>query len=313
MTAISLHHWIIFGIVIAAALAIDLLAFHGKGRATNLKSALVESAGWIALSLAFGTWIYFSMGSRAGLDFLAAYLVEKSLSLDNIFVFLIIFQAFRVPSESQHKVLFGGVLGALVLRAIFVIAGIELLNFFHSVTYIFGGFLVFIGLRMLFSSKRALHPERNWLVRVIQKVFPVTDHFEGDKFWLRKNNKWDATPLLLALVAVEAMDIVFAVDSVPAVLAITRDTFIAYASNAFAILGLRALYFALADIFPRFRFLHQGLAAILIFVGFKMGLGDRIAVSTPLSIVVIAGILTVSIMVSLAAPPKDSRRAPHQS
>lgn len=309
MNPAPLHAWIVFGTVITAALAVDLLAFHRKPRPVSLRRALIESACWITLALAFDAFVYFSMSPRAGLDFLTAYVVEKSLSLDNIFVFLIIFQTFRVPPQSQYKVLFGGVIGALLLRAIFVVAGIELLNLFHALTYIFGGLLVLIGLQMLFSRERVARPERNWLVRATQKLFPAAGHFDGNKFWVRAGNRCSATPLLFALVAIEAMDIVFAVDSVPAVLAITRDTFIAYSSNAFAILGLRAVYFAVADIFPRFRFLHQGVAAILIFVGLKMALSEKLTVSTPVSLIVIAGIVAVAIAASFAAGPSNPRGA----
>jgi tellurite resistance protein TerC len=309
MNPAPLHAWIVFGTVITAALALDLLAFHRKPRAVSLRRALIESACWIALALAFDAWMYFSIGPRAGLDFLTAYVVEKSLSLDNIFVFLIIFQTFRVPPQSQYKVLFGGVIGALLLRAIFVVAGIELLNLFHALTYIFGGLLVLIGLQMLFSHERVARPERNWLVRATQKIFPVANRFEGNKFWVRVGNRRSATPLLLALVAIEAMDIVFAVDSVPAVLAITRDTFIAYSSNAFAILGLRTLYFAVADVFPRFRFLRQGVAAILIFVGLKMALSEKFTVSTPVSLMVIGGIVALAIAASFVAGPRNPRGA----
>jgi len=303
MKPAPLHAWIVFGTLIAAALAVDQFGIHRKPRSITLKRAIVESACWIALALAFDMWLYFCLGPRAGLDFLTAYVVEKSLSLDNIFVFLIIFQTFHVPPESQYKVLFSGVIGALLLRAIFVVAGIELLGLFHALTYIFGALLAVMGLQMLLSRKRIARPERNWLVRAARKIFPVVDRFEGNKFWVGAGHRWSATPLLLALVAIEAMDIVFAVDSVPAVLAITRDTFVAYTSNAFAILGLRALYFAVAGIFPRFRFLHQGVAAILIFIGLKMAFSEKLTVSTPVTLVVIAGIVGLSIAASLIASP----------
>jgi tellurite resistance protein TerC len=307
MNPTTLRAWIVFGTVITAALAVDFLVLHRKPRAITLRRAFLESACWIALALAFDAWLYFSLGPRAGLDFLTAYVVEKSLSLDNIFVFLIIFQTFRVPPESQYKVLFGGVIGALLLRAAFVVAGIKLLNLFHPLTYLLGGLLVLMGLQMLFSRGRVAHPERNWLVRAAQKILPVVDRFDGNKFWARVGNRWSATPLLLALIAIEAMDIVFAVDSVPAVLAITRDIFVAYTSNAFAILGLRALYFAVADIFPRFRFLHQGVAAILIFVGLKMALSENFTVSTPVTLMAIAGIVALAIAASFAAAPGNPR------
>lgn len=313
MNPIPLRDWIIFGLVITSALAIDLLAFRYKRKPVTVKGALVESACWIALSLGFGAWLYFSLDHRAGLDFFAAYLLEKSLSLDNIFIFLMIFQAFGVPLESQHRTLFSGVIGALILRAAFVVAGIELLESFNWVTYIFGAFLLLIGLRMLFVRERTAHPEQSWVVRVTRKILPVTGHFEGDRFWLRVDGRLNATPLLLALVAVEATDIVFALDSVPAVLSVTRNTFIAYSSNAFAILGLRALYFALADVFPRFRFLHQGLAMILIFAGFKMIAGAKIPMSTALSLILIAGILVLAIVASLALPQRSPGSGAHRT
>jgi tellurite resistance protein TerC len=236
-------------------------------------------------------------------------LVEKSLSVDNIFVFVLIFRAFQVPERSQHKVLFYGVIGALVMRALFVLAGVELLQNFHFILYIFGGILVVTAIQMLRPGQRAIEPERNWLVRVTRQFIPVLTDYSGEDFWVKRERKWNATPLFTALVAVEAMDIVFAVDSVPAVLAITRDTFIVYSSNAFAILGLRALYFALADILPRFRFLHQGLAAILLFVGFKMIASDWIDLPDLMALGVIAGILAITIVASLAVSPKVSERS----
>jgi len=229
-------------------------------------------------------------------------LVEKSLSVDNIFVFLLIFQAFHVPAQAQHRVLFLGVLGALVMRAVFVLAGVELLQSFHAVLYVFGALLLLTGLRMFFPGKRAVRPDRNPLVLMARRIIPVTHHFEGERFFVKQAGKWIATPLFLALVAVEAMDIIFAVDSVPAVLAITRNAFIVYSSNVFAILGLRALYFALADLLPRFRFLHQGLAATLVFVGAKMTLSEWFPVTAPISLAVIVGILAVTVAASLLFP-----------
>jgi tellurite resistance protein TerC len=247
-------------------------------------------------------WLYYSQGPQVGVEFLTGYLVEKSLSVDNIFVFLLIFQAFHVPAQAQHRVLFLGVLGALVMRAVFVLAGVELLQSFHAVLYVFGALLLLTGLRMFFPAKRAVRPDRNPLVLMARRIIPVTHHFEGERFFVKQAGKWIATPLFLALVAVEAMDIIFAVDSVPAVLAITRNAFIVYSSNVFAILGLRALYFALADLLPRFRFLHQGLAAILVFVGAKMTLSEWFPVTAPISLGVIAGILAVTVAASLLFP-----------
>jgi tellurite resistance protein TerC len=302
-----LHQWIVFAATIAAALLLDLVVFHRQAHPVSLKEALAESAGWIGLSLLFGLWIYLSRGSQPAVEFITGYVVEKSLSLDNVFLFLVIFRAFRVESRLHHKVLFYGVLGALVLRAIFVFAGVALLQAFHSTLYVFGAILLVTGARMLGPAQRGAHPERNWLVRLASRFLPVTAEYQGDRFLVRQGSRLYATPLLLALVAVEATDIVFAVDSVPAVLAITRDMFVVYSSNAFAILGLRSLYFAMAGILPRFRFLHQALAAILLFVGAKMLLSERLRVPTPISLLTLALILFVAILVSVAWPAKESR------
>jgi TerC family integral membrane protein len=303
------HVWATFGAVIATALVVDLGVFHRRAHKVTLKQAMVESVAWIALSLIFNLWLYFSRGPQAGLEFLTGYVVEKSLSVDNIFVFLLIFQSFRVPAESQHKVLFCGVLGALVLRAGFVLAGVELLRRFHFAIFVFGAILAVTGFRMILPGERAVRPEQNWLVRLARRFVPVMPEYQGQGFLVKRDGRWTATPLFLALVAVEAMDIIFAIDSVPAVLAITRDTFIVYSSNAFAILGLRALYFALADILSRIRFLHQGLAAILIFVGLKMVGSDRLPISAELSLCIIAGILLVTIVASLAFPPRSDHKS----
>ena len=302
MMGTPIHIWVIFGIAILVALVLDLGVFHRKAHTVQLKEALIESAAWISIALLFNLWLYFSRGPLAGVEFFTAYLVEKSLSVDNIFVFLLIFQAFKIPPKSQHRVLYFGIAGALVLRAVFVLAGITLLQAFHPIMYFFGAILLFTGLKMLFPRKRALRPENNWMVRIARRMIPVVHDYEGQQFLVRKSGRWKATPLFLALVAVEAMDIIFAVDSVPAVLAITRDTFIVYSSNVFAILGLRALYFALADILPRFRFLHQGLAAIIIFVGTKMIASEHFPISAVTSLIVIAIVLGVTIAASLVFP-----------
>jgi tellurite resistance protein TerC len=302
MLGTPLHIWAVFVIVVAAALILDLGVFHRSARTISTEVALLESAAWISVSLIFNLWVRFALGPQAGLEFLTAYIVEKSLSVDNIFVFLVIFQAFRVPARLQHRVLFLGVLGALLMRAAFVLAGVELLDAFHAVLYAFGALLLLTGLRMLLPTKRGLHPERNWLVRVARRIMSVVDEYDGERFLVKHGGKWSATPLFLALIAVEAMDIIFSVDSVPAVLAITRNTFIVYSSNVFAILGLRALYFALAGILPRFRFLHQGLAGILIFVGAKMTLSEWVPIPSLISLGVVAGILTITVAASLLFP-----------
>jgi tellurite resistance protein TerC len=305
MLGTPIHFWVVFLVVTAASLAIDLGVFHRKAHRVQVREALIESACWIAVSLAFNTWIYYALGRAAGVEFLTGYLVEKSLSVDNIFVFLLIFQAFRVKAEAQHTVLFYGVAGALVMRAVFVLAGVELLQVFHSVLYVFGAFLLLTGARMFFSSERKIDPQGNWLVRAARRVIRVEDDPEGTAFFVKRDGKRYATHMFLALIAVEAMDLIFAVDSVPAVLAITRNPFIVYSSNAFAILGLRALYFALADLLPRFRFLHQGLAAILVFVGTKMILSEWRPVPAAISLSVIAGILLMTVVTSLMFPAKN--------
>lgn len=306
MMGTPVHIWVIFGIAIVIALVVDLGVFHRKAHRIQLKEALLESVAWISVALLFNLWLYFSRGPQAGVEFLTGYLVEKSLSVDNIFVFLLIFQAFRIQPKSQHRVLYFGVAGALVLRAVFVLAGVTLLQTFHPILYIFGAILLFTGLKMLWPQKRARRPENNWMVRITRRFIPVVDKYEGQDFLVREGGRWKATPLFMALVAVEAMDIIFAVDSVPAVLAITRDTFIVYSSNVFAILGLRALYFALADILPRFRFLHQGLAAIVIFVGTKMVVSEHFPISAVTSLIVIAIILSLTIATSLIFPRGSS-------
>lgn len=305
------HIWLIFLVTLMIAVGLDLGVFHRKPHTVGVKEALLESVAWILVSLLFNVWVYFLIGPQAGLEFLTGYLVEKSLSVDNIFVFLIIFRSFNVPSKSQHKVLFYGVAGALVMRALFVIAGVELLQTFHGVIYVFGAILLLTGLRMFFPGARTTKPDRNWLVRVARRLIPFSDDQESPSFLVKRDGKWNATPLLMALIAVEAMDIIFAVDSVPAVLAITRNTFIVYSSNAFAILGLRALYFALAGILPRFRFLHQGLAAILFFVGGKMVASEWVPISPVISLAIICGILVATIAASLLFPTSDKVTRKH--
>jgi len=290
----SIGAWIIFGVIIAAALAADLILFRPTTDRVSLKRALAETAAWIALSLAFGVWVYFSRGGQAGVEFFTAYVLEKSLSADNIFVFLLIFRAFGIRPRPQHRALYSGIVGALVLRLAFVLAGIALLQRFLAVTYVFGAILVLAAAHMLVSTGRELSSGENWIVRLVRKILPVAQSQDGDSFWVREGGRRIATPLLLALVAIELMDVIFAVDSVPAVLAITRDPFIAYSSNVFAILGLRAMYFGLAELMTRMRFLHQGLAAILLFVGAKMLLGERLPISAAASLGVIVAILAVA-------------------
>jgi tellurite resistance protein TerC len=303
------YMWAGFSVAVVAGIAVDLGILHRKARQISLKEALAESAGWIGLALVFNIWVCVFMGHQAGLEFLTSYVLEKSLSIDNIFVFLMIFRGFAVPSQSQHKVLYYGVVGALVMRAIFVFGGVALLNRFHFVLFIFGAIVILTAVRMLWPGGYKIQPDRNWLVRIARRVVPVTPGYERERFFLRRAEKWNATPLLLALVAIEATDILFAADSVPAVLAITRDTFIAYSSNVFAILGLRALYFALADLLPRFRFVRPGLSAILLFTGAKMLASEQIQIPTDISLGVIVGIVAVMAGASALWPRKKKSEA----
>jgi tellurite resistance protein TerC len=294
--------WIVLCVTIAVALAMDIGVFHRKAKRITPKSALIETFAWIGLSLVFAAWVYFARGRQAGLEFVTGYALEKSLSIDNILVFMLIFQALRVPGELQHRVLYSGVLGALVMRGLFVFAGVALLHHFRPVVFVFGAILLVAGARMLLAGEKGTLAEGNWVVRWLARVLHVSDEFHGRHFWFRQQNRWRATPLLLALIAVEVMDVIFAVDSVPAVLAVTRDSFIAYSSNAFAILGLRAMYFALAGLLPRLRFLEAGLAALLIFVGVKMVLPERIEIPTGISLAIIGAIMAVALGASLLRP-----------
>jgi len=293
--------WIIFGAVITTALAVDLFVVHSKSARVTLKRALLETSGWITLSLGFGAWIYASRGHQLGVEFFTAYILEKSLSADNILVFLVIFRAFGIQSHYQHRVLYTGIVGALVMRLAFILVGVQILRHFHFALYVFGVALMIIGAHMLFS-RRAFRPDGNWMMTLVRKIHPVASSYQGDRFWIRLDGRRIVTPPLLALVAIEAMDLLFALDSVPAVLAITRDSLIAYSSNAFAILGLRAMYFGLAEMMTRMRFLHQGLAAVLLFVGAKMLSSEWLPISTPASLAVILGILTLAALASWLLP-----------
>ena len=297
--------WVVFGIVIAVALAADLFLFQRGAETVSLKRALAETLGWVGLASAFGAWIYISRGHRLGVEFFAAYVLEKSLSADNIFVFLLIFRSFGVHARYQHKVLYTGILGAVIMRLAFVLAGVKLLDHFHFALYVFGAALVWLGIHMLISP-HAFRPEESRLMRWIHKIHPVDASYQGERFFVLSAGRRAATPLLLALIAIEAMDVVFAVDSVPAVLAITRDVFIAYSSNVFAILGLRAMYFGLAELMSRVRYLHQGLAAILLFVGAKMLVSRWIEVPTLLSLAVILVLLGLTALASWLRSAKSS-------
>jgi len=308
--------WVGFNLFVLAMLALDLGVFHRKSHAVSGKEALIWSLVWISLSLAFNAVIYFYWdrmmpestytNREAALAFLTGYLIEKSLSVDNIFVFILIFSYFAVPAVYQHHVLFWGILGALVMRGILIVVGAALLHEFHWIIYIFGAFLIFTGIRMAFQRDEELHPEKNPVLKFFRRLMPVTENFEKDHFFVRRAGKLMATPLFLILLVVETTDLVFAVDSIPAIFAVTEDPFIVYTSNVFAILGLRALYFLLANVMDKFEYLKYGLSAVLTFVGIKMVIVDLYKIPTGMSLGVVAGILTTSILASLWKAKRSS-------
>jgi tellurite resistance protein TerC len=283
-------------------LALDLFIFHRKSHKIEIKEALISSAIWIGIALIFNIGLYYFQGKDAALKFLTGYLIEKSLSIDNLFVFLMIFKYFNTPPQYIHKILFWGILGAIIMRALFILLGITLVSAFHWILYIFGAFLVFTGIKMALHKAEEVHPEKNILLRLFKKLMPVTSNYHGNSFFIKENDLWMATPLFVTLLAVESTDILFAVDSIPAIMAITLDPFIIYSSNIFAILGLRALFFALAGMMDLFHFLHYGLALILVFVGTKMLISDFIKIPIGLALGFIATILFLSVIVSLIYP-----------
>lgn len=300
--------WILFNAFVILMLTLDLGVFHRKEHKVTFREALTWSAVWIALALAFNYWIYTAYGEAKGLEFLTGYLIEKSLSVDNIFVFVLLFSFFKVPDEYRHRVLFWGVLGALLMRAGFIAAGSVLIEKFHWIIYLFGAFLVFTGYKMLKKKAADMHPENNPLVRWFVKRGKVTKEYHGKKFFVNLNGKRLATPLFLCLLSVEFTDLIFAVDSIPAIFAITRDPFIVYTSNVFAILGLRSLYFALEGVIDRFPYLRYGLAFVLMFIGMKMLAMDLYKVPVVASLAVIAAILLVSVIWKRGPVVQDGRK-----
>lgn len=303
--------WIGFLVFVILMLVLDLGVFNRKAHVVRIREALLMSAFWIGLALVFNLLVWHWRGGEKALEFLAAYLLEKSLSIDNLFVFLVLFSYFKLPAQYQHRVLFWGIIGALVMRAAFIFAGVALIQNLHWVIYLFGGFLVVIGIKMAAKPDEEVHPEKNPVLKLVRRLLPVTPAYEGGKFFTWRDGKRWATPLLVVLVAIETTDVVFAIDSIPAVLAITQDTFIAYSSNVFAILGLRALFFALAGVMTMFHFLRHGLAVILVFVGIKMLIADYYPIPIQVALGVVAAIIVLSITVSVihaklgpaAAPP----------
>lgn len=279
-------------------LALDLGVFNKKKHEVHIKEALMWSAVWITLALIFNVGIFYWWDHHKALEFFTGYILEKSLSVDNIFVFILLFKFFDVPKRYQHKVLYWGIFGALVMRAVLIVIGAALIAKFWWIMLIFGAFLVVAGLKMAFQKDEAVHPEKNPVVKFVKKFLPVTQTYHQDKFFVKKNGLY-ATPLLIVLIVVESSDLVFALDSIPAILAITHDTFIVFTSNAFAILGLRALYFALSGIMDKFYYLKLGLSIILVFIGMKMLLVGVFHISTLISLIVIVAILIISVAASL--------------
>lgn len=291
--------WGGFTAIIVAMLAFDLFVLNRKAHVVAVREALLWSAMWIALSLIFGASVFLFLGKQKGLEYLTGYVIEKSLSVDNIFVFLVIFQYFAVPPFLQPKALRWGIIGALVMRLIFILVGAALLNAFHWMVFVFGGLLLFTAFRLATQKEHQVHPERNPVIRLLRRFMPVAPDYQGDRFFSRLDGRLMATPLFVVVLMIETTDVIFAIDSIPAIFAVTRDPFIVYTSNAFAILGLRALYFALAGIMDYFTYLRQGLVVILGFVGVKMILSEWYKVPTPLSLAVIAVILLIAIGVSV--------------
>ena len=306
---IPLWAWVGFFVFIAAMLALDLGVFQRESHEVKMKEALVWCGVWLALALAFNGVVWRWRGGELGQQFLAAYLIELCLSIDNVFVFILIFAYFKVPPRWQHRVLFWGIIGAVLMRALFILVGVSVIARFHWVLYLFGAFLVYTGVKMALPSNGEVdvNPDHNPLVRVFRKFYPVTSHNEHGHFFAVHDGRRAATPLFIVLLVVETTDVVFALDSLPAVLAKTKDGFVALTSNIFAILGLRSLYFALSGIMKLFRYLKIGLAVILCFIGIKMLVEHWVDISTAVSLAVIASVLTVSVLLSILIKesPKD--------
>jgi len=304
---ISIYVWLGFLAFVGLMLIVDLGFFNRHEHEIKIKEALIWSAVWISLSLIFNLGIYYFLGREKALEFLTGYLIEKSLSVDNLFVFIMLFSFFNVNPKYQHKVLFWGILGAMVMRAIFIFAGVALIIKFHWIIYIFGVFLIFTGIKMLFNKEEKVKPEKNPLVRLFKKLMPVTNEMHDSKFFVKINYKTFATPLFIALIVIEFTDLIFAVDSIPAILAISHDTFIIFTSNVFAILGLRALYFALAGMTAYFYYLKYGLSFILIFVGIKMSISSYYQIPMEYSLLIIVGVLVLCVLTSVIFPQKNEK------
>ena len=301
----SIWLWVGFNIFVLAMLALDLGVFHKKAHVVSLRESLTWTVVWVVLALIFTGGMWHFAGSQKALEFFTGYVIEKSLSVDNLFVFALLFSYFAVPPQFQHKVLFWGILGALIMRAVMIALGATLIAKFSWIIYVFGAFLILTGIKMIVKREEEIHPERNPIVRWFKKLMPVTSDYRGDKFFVRENGILMATPLFVVLLLLEFSDLIFAVDSIPAIFAVTQDTFIVYTSNVFAILGLRSLYFALAGVMDKFHYLKIGLGVVLTFVGVKMLLVHTAwKIDTLIALGVIVLILTASVVLSLLHPKK---------
>ncbi len=309
MPETSLGPWIGFTAFVLVMLALDLGVFHRKAHAVTIREATIWSLVWVTLSLLFNAILYFFRGPDAAVQFFTGYLIEKSLSVDNIFVFALLFGYFAVPKDDQHRVLFWGILGALVLRAVFIFAGTALIASFHWILYVFGAFLIFTGIRMAVQREMEVHPEHNPVLKLVRRLMPVTREYRGHHFFVREAGRWVATPLFLVLILLESTDLVFAVDSIPAIFAVTNDPFLVYTSNIFAILGLRSLYFLLAGVMGKFVYLKLGLSAVLVFVGVKMTIADLYKIPSLISLSVIAALLITAVTASLVKSRREERRS----
>jgi len=301
MDEIPLMWWMAFNAFVIIVLALDLGVFHRKAHVVGMREALSWSAAWIAMAMVFNVWICLQLGPQKGAEFLTGYLIEKSLSVDNVFVFAVLFTFFGIPAQYQHRVLFWGIFGALVMRAVMIFAGAALIQNFTWIMYVFAALVIFTGIKMVTGKHEAIDMEKNLALKLLRRFMPVSKDFHGQKFFIRNNGILTATPLFAVLICIEMTDLVFAIDSIPAIFAITQDTFILYTSNVFAMLGLRALYFALSGILPYFHFLKYGLGAILVFVGIKMSLAHSLwKIDTTVSLLVVATILVASVIASVA-------------
>jgi len=302
--------WWGFNAFILSMLVLDLVVFHRRPHAIKFKEAILWTVFWVGLAMIFAVGVFHYRGPQAGTEFITGYLIEESLSVDNLFVFLLIFRYFKVPAQYQHGVLFWGIIGALVMRLGFILAGVALLERFHWLIYVFAGILIFSGVRLWTEKDKEVDPEKNPLTKLARRLFPVTSDYRGNVFFVREAGRIAATPLFIVLVSLETTDLIFAVDSIPAVLAITRDPFIVYSSNAFAVLGLRSLYFALSGVMDLFHHLHYGLSAILVFVGVKMLISSFWKIPTGWSLGVVAALLILSIVASIVWPERDKASKP---